>query len=101
MEFKENINNMDIIILQETWCKTDEATLCPTGYCEVAVSSRKHKKVTRGRDSGGIIIWYKTEIAKYITAIKKEESHIWLKINKILTQTENNIFLCALYIEQC
>ena len=98
LEFKKNIKNMDIIILQETWCRNGEMTLCPTGYCEIVISSRKHSKVTRGRDSGGIIIWYKTEIANFITTSKIEESHVWLKINKKLTQTESDIFLCALYI---
>ncbi len=89
---------MDIIILQETWRKTDEVTLCPPGYCEIFLSSRKHEKITRGRDSGGIIIWHKQEIDKYIQTIKKEESHIWLKINKHLTQTTKDVFLCAVYI---
>ena len=49
LEFKKNIKNMDIIILQETWCRNGEMTLCPTGYCEIVISSRKHAKVTRGR----------------------------------------------------
>ena len=97
-DFRKNISDMDIIILQETWRKTDEVTLCPPGYCEIFLSSIKHEKITRGRDSGGIIIWHKQEIDKYIQTIKKEESHIWFKINKHLTQTTKDVFLCALYI---
>ncbi|XP_048053738.1 uncharacterized protein LOC125272717 [Megalobrama amblycephala] len=64
----------------------------------IHISSQKYEKITCGRDSGGIIIWHKLEMAKYIQIIKKEKSHIWLKINKQLSQTTKDIFLCAIYI---
>lgn len=81
LDFKKSVLDIDIIILQETWRRTDEVTLCPPGYREISISSQKHEKITRGRDSGGIIIWHKLEIDNYIQLIKKEESHIWLKLN--------------------
>jgi len=98
LDFTKSVLDIDIIILQETWRRTDEVTLCPPGYRETIISSQKHEKITRGRDSGGIIIWHKLEIDKHIKLIKKEESHIWLKINKQLSQTTKDIFLCALYV---
>ena len=98
VEFQKNISNIDIIILHETWRRSDETTLCPTGYREIAISSRKNKGVTRGRDSGGIIIWHKVEIDKYISLVKKEETHIWFKIKRQLTQTTKDIFVCTVYI---
>ena len=45
-----NRNKLDIIILQETWHKTDEVTLCPPGYCEIFLSSIKHEKITRNAE---------------------------------------------------
>lgn len=98
LDFKKSVSDTDIIILQETWRRTDEVTLCPPGYREISISSQKHENITCGRDSGGTIIWHKLEIDKYIQLIKKEESHVWLKINNQLSQTTKDIFLCALYI---
>ncbi len=98
LDFKKSVLDIDIIILQETWRRTDEVSLCPPGYREISISSQKHAEITRGRDSGGTIIWYKIEIAKYIQIIKKEETHIWIKIDNQLNQTTKDIFLCALYI---
>ena len=81
-EFKDNTKDTDIIILQETWCRPGSVTHCPPNYREILLSSVKLPTVKRGRDSGGIIIWYKDEISKYITPIKYEHSHIWLKIKQ-------------------
>ncbi len=71
LDFKKSVLDIDIIILQETWRRTDEVSLCPPEYREISISSQKHAKITRGRDSGCTIIWYKIEIAKYIQIIKK------------------------------
>ncbi len=84
LDIKKSVLDIDIIILQETWRRTDEVSLSPPGYCEISISSQKHANITRGRDSGGTIIWYKIEIAKYIQIIKKEETHIWIKIDNQL-----------------
>jgi exonuclease III len=73
---------LDVIILQDTWCKADTVTHCPTGYREVIVSSQKHSSVNRGRDSGGLIIWYKSELQNLIDPLKIGKYHIWLKLKK-------------------
>ena len=73
-EFRANTKDTDIIILQETWCRSGSVTHCPPNYREIIVSSVKLPTVKRGRDSGGIIIWYKEEMANYITTIKFERS---------------------------
>ena len=76
-----NLKDVDIIILQGTWCKADVVTHCPTGYREVIVPSQKHSSVNRGRDSGGLIIWYKSEKNR-IDPLKIHKYHIWLKLKK-------------------
>ena len=97
-EFKANTKDTDIIILQETWCRPGSVTHCPPNYREIIVSSVKLPTVKRGRDSGGIIIWYKEEMANYITPIKFERSHLWLKINQNIINHPTDIILCTAYI---
>ncbi len=62
-DFMKEIHDLDVIILQETWCRGDESTGCPSGYREIILSSVKLKSTTQGRDSGGMIIWTKSELS--------------------------------------
>ncbi len=61
----------DIIILTETWCRNDALTYCPSGYYEVIVPSVKLNTVHRGRDLGGILVWYREALAKHISVIAR------------------------------
>ncbi len=67
--FLKNLKDADIIILTETWCRNDALTYCPSGYYEVIVPSVKLNTVHRGRDSGGILVWYREALAKHISVI--------------------------------
>ncbi len=89
-------HDLDVIILQETWCRGDESTGCPSGYREIILSSVKLKSTTQGRDSGGMIIWTKSELS--IELVKREQYHLWLKIKKGIISTSQPVFLCAIYI---
>ena len=97
-DFTREIANKDIIILQETWHRGDGPTGCPANYRELVVPSTKLTGVKQGRDSGGMLIWFKTELTHAIKQIKIGPFFIWLEINKSLTSTEKNVFLCATYI---
>lgn len=97
-DFTKEIKNTDIIVLQETWHRGDGPTGCPVNYRELVVPSSKLTGIKQGRDSGGILIWYKSELTHSIKVIKMGTFYIWLEINKELTSTEKNIFLCATYI---
>uniref|UniRef100_A0A9J8AFQ2 ribonuclease H n=1 Tax=Cyprinus carpio carpio TaxID=630221 RepID=A0A9J8AFQ2_CYPCA len=70
-DFMREIDDLDIIILQETWCRGDESTGCPSGYREIILSSVKLRSTTQGRDSGG---------------------------KKDIISTSQPVFLCAIYI---
>lgn len=97
-DFIRELENADVFILQETWCRGDVSTGCPSGYIEIMSPSTKLKGVTQGRDSGGMLIWYKANLVQYIELIKKGEFSIWLKIKKDLITTDKDVFLCAAYI---
>jgi len=97
-EFIKSVKNDDIIILQETWCRGDDPTGCPPGYKELVVPSIKMKGVTQGRSSGGMLIWFKSQLVQSIEIVKKGENNMWLKIKKQTILTPQNLFLCAIYI---
>ncbi len=97
-DFKKEILNSDIIILQETWNVRDLSTGCPIGFREIILPSTKLRGVTKGRDSGGMLIWYRTELIDSIKTIQIGESYIWLKIKKDIVSTNRHIFLCATYL---
>ncbi len=60
--------------------------------------STKLKGGTQGRDSGGMLIWFKANLVQYVELIKKGEFSIWLKIKKDPINTDKDVFLCAAYI---
>ena len=97
-DFSKEIADIDIIVLQETWHRGENPTGRPTGYIELLIPSTKLVGVTQGRDSGGMLIWYKAELTNSIKLVKTGVSSIWLQINKELTKTEKDVFLGAPYI---
>ena len=96
-EFLKNTVGVDILILTETWCREDTPTHCPSGYCEVIVPSLKLSTVHRGRDSGGLLVWYRRDLADHISAVKLGKSHCWIKLNRLIGLSETDTYLCAVY----
>lgn len=97
-DFITEISDTDIVVLQETWNRGHDPTGCPANYRELIVPSTKLAGIKQGRDSGGMLIWYKSELTHCIKLIKTGAFFIWLEINKELTLTQKNVFLCAAYI---
>lgn len=97
-DFIRELKDSDIIILQETWNRGDMPTGCPLGYREVIFPSTKLKSVNQGRDSGGMLIWYKTNLTHSIELIKKGDFSIWFKIKKEVVSTGKDLFMCTAYI---
>uniref|UniRef100_A0A671UAW8 ribonuclease H n=1 Tax=Sparus aurata TaxID=8175 RepID=A0A671UAW8_SPAAU len=97
-DFIREVKDSDITVLQETWYRGDSSTGCPYGFVEIIIPSIKLQTVTQGRDSGGMIIWYRSELTHSIEIIKKVESHIWLKISKEIICADQHVYLCAIYI---
>ena len=61
-DFLKEIDDVDIVVLQETWCRGDVSTGCPLGYREIIIPCTKLKGIKQGRDSRGMLIWYKSEL---------------------------------------
>lgn len=87
-----------MIILLETWSREDTHTHTPLNYRELCIPSVKHPHTKHGRDSGGIIIWFKEHFLDDISPEKKGTTHIWLKLKREIVTSDQDIYLCAIYI---
>ena len=53
----------------------------------------------RGRKSGGILVLIDTEIKKGITIVENNNEYgIWLRLHKNYFMTENDIYMCGIYL---
>jgi len=73
-------------------------TLLPTFPAIIIVPSQKHSNPNRGRKSGGLIIWYKSDLHIQIDPIKMGKYCIWLKLKNELLLADRELFVCAIYI---
>ena len=71
----------DIEILTETWgsCEHDKEI---DGYRLIEIEPQKEKGVSKGRASGGLLIYCKSHLFRYIKECKKTPYFIWLEIIK-------------------
>ncbi len=82
--------------LQETWL-TDSHSLTIDGY-NIHRNDRKNNR-NKKRGSGGVVTLYKVHLAKGISKIKsKSQDLMWLKLDKVYFQQENDIYICNCYI---
>ncbi len=97
-DFLNSITNVDMLILTETWCRSDVSTQCPASYSEIIVSSWKLNSIHRGRDSGGLVVWIKNDLAPFTSPVQQGKNHIWFKLDKSFGILDKDLFICGLYI---
>ena len=98
VDFVDIVNKSDILIALETWNKNGQEHYSLPNYREIYIPAIKHTNVKCGRSSGGIIVWFRESIKKYVHIERKGPSHIWIKLSKELTFSDHDTYLCALYI---
>ncbi len=82
--------------MSSSYRKPGVEEMCSLSVREIILPSVKLTSVTQGRDSGGMIIWIKSELA--IELVKRDQYHLWLKIQKGIISASQHVFLCAIYI---
>ena len=93
--FKDFVNKFDICFLTETW---KEGIVNMSGKIVIRKDAKKIVN-KRGRKSGGILALIDTEIKKGITIVENNiEYGIWLRLHKNYFMTENDIYLCGIYL---
>ena len=97
-DFVQGFKNNDIVFFSETWANNN-SKLKLEGFSDPIVKHRlKNKKAKR--DSGGICIFIKKEIRKFIKVLtwNEFEDGIVLKLDKSLFDFEHDVFLLCVYI---
>ena len=87
----------DIEVLTETWGTCDHDKNFP-GYKLIEIKPHKRTNVKKGRLSGGIVVYYREHLHKYIKECQSSNHYIWLEIDKSLFFTlEQSIKLIIAY----
>ena len=91
------VHRYDIICLNETWQDNDNNTNL-NGYKQyTSFRSFKHKNAKR--NSGGVAVLIKNNIAKGVSKLKSaSDDSIWLKLDKNFFGLEKNLYLCCCYL---
>lgn len=88
------VANKDIVCFQETWL-TESNILQIPGYSIF----RSDRKTSKNKNSGGVVIIYKSILSKGIQKIKsKNNDFLWIKLNKSFFGLECDLYLCNCYI---
>ena len=86
--------------MNETWISNHETiNLDINGYCSEHICGNKSKNTTRGRFSGGISFYFRSDLKKYISVVESNQyGIIWIKISKELFTSDDDVFICHSYI---
>ena len=85
----------DICLLVETMRK-DDTKLNLEGFWDDSLVRPKCEKI--GRNSGGITVLVKSVLRKGIKVVHKSEGILWLRLDKIFFNFEEDLYICAVYI---
>ena len=97
-DFIKIVRKYDILCLSETWKEDGKVTPAPFGY-KAKYHNRKQKHAKAKRNSGGILILYKTELHDHIKVVNnKDENIIWVKISKTFKGLNRDLLLGTVYI---
>lgn len=70
-----------------------------TGYDCVHLYGNKAFNTRKGRFSGGITIYYKQYLHKYVNVVETHQNGIvWLELSKSLFDSNENVYLCCTYM---
>lgn len=94
IDFVNSIKSNDLILLTETWSQTN---LNLPGYRTIN-SIKTAKAGQTSRLSGGITLLFNSKLEKHISVIKNSQNFIWCKISREISKSNNDLYLCGLYI---
>ena len=96
--FLKIVNSYDILCLTETWREDGKTLPIPNGY-KGKVHNRKQKHTKAKRNSGGILVLYKTELHDHIKVINNSDENIlWLRLSKDYGGLKRDLLLCTVYM---
>ena len=88
----------DIEIFAETWTSCEKCLTISTPGYHLLENIKPQKKGSKGRSSGGLLIYCKDSLEDSIKVLKSSEKYAWLELNEnLFHDSAQNIKLCAIY----
>lgn len=96
-DFKKYVSNYDFLCLTETWLN-NERNVEIDNFAHVKIPGKKGKR-TRGRLSGGVSFYYKSEYEGYFDILESNNNGMfWIKFKKDCFGFNEDLYLCIIYI---
>lgn len=99
-DFLDYLNEYDIVFFNETWLsKHDTYNFDINNFCVEHIYGNKSKNIRKGRFSGGISFYYRSNLKKHVKIVEKNDYGIlWVKISAELFDFEEDVYICHTYI---
>ena len=100
-DFISIINSNEITLFVETWLGNKECELLSQHHRDkfTIFYMCRRKSQQAKRNSGGLMVFVKNSVSKYITiAQQSNEDIIWLKLSTLLTNYSHDTYLCCTYV---
>ena len=96
-EMSSIFTSFDILGFVETWT-SDQSNLTVPGFGYVC--KHRKKRYRKGRLSGGLVLYYKSEFKTAVSILENgTEDIMWVKIKGRMINFERDIYLCLTYIK--
>jgi len=94
------ISEYDIAFLSETWISENTfLNLNVNDYCCEHILGNKSYNTRKDRYSGGISVYYRNHLRKYVTIVEKNQYGVmWIKLSKELFSFNEDVYVCNIYI---
>ncbi|CAB3996549.1 Hypothetical predicted protein, partial [Paramuricea clavata] len=94
-DFVNYIKSYDFVFLTETW---SSVSVNISGFKAISSNIAPPKSKHKSRPSGGITLLFNNKFQKYVSVVKKSHFSLWCMISKELLNSENDLYLCGVYI---
>jgi hypothetical protein len=93
--FVNYIKSYDFVFLTETW---SSVSVNISGFKAISSNIAPPKSKHKSWPSGGITLLFNNTFQKYVSVVKKSHFSLWCMISKELLNSENDLYLCGIYI---
>ena len=102
MDFISYVRNFDILLFGETWINShDPVNLSIPGFECAHVFAQKSRGAKCGRSSGGVSVYFKSNLKQYISVVDKSDCGIiWLKIDQSILEFDEDAYICYIYVRE-
>ena len=96
-DFAQYLRSYDIIFLYESWCNSI-SDIDLNGFRTINLYRKFQNKNAR-RNSGGIVIYFKSHLKNGISLVRNHfDTIVWLHLKKEFFHLQSDVYLCGIYL---